>query len=162
MFSGGGVGLVLKIREPALGWVVWTLPIVTFVTSDEIAGPKAKNSPAARLRKDKYCSLVVKPNSSLARFRSTSRPVLPISLLLHSAAASLWSLERRCVARIAQKPRFLPSVAKSITALLASDGSFSGQNLCASSITTKQGCHNCFGALIMLSKNRRTKCLRSW
>src|SRR5213596_2572188 len=145
MFSGGGVGLVLKIREPALGWVVWTLPIVTFVTSDEIAGPKAKNSPAARLRSDKYCSLVVKPNSSLARFRSTSRPVLPISLLLHSAAASLCSLERRCVA-------------KSITALLASDGSFSGQNLCASSITTRQGCHKCFGALIMLSKKRRTKC----
>src|SRR6185369_11222822 len=36
-------------------------------------------------RGDKSCSRQVKPSSSAARFMSTSRPVRPVSLLLHSA-----------------------------------------------------------------------------
>ena len=161
MASLGGVVRWARSRDPAFGWGVWTSPMVIFCTVGEMAGPKAKNSPACSSRKDNCCVLAVKPNSSLARFISTSRLVRPISLLLHSAAASLWSFESRCVARMAQYPRFLPSVAKSMTAPLASDGSFSGQNLCASSITTRQGCQSVFGGLIMLSRNNRTKRLRS-
>jgi len=56
-------------------------------------------------------------------------------LVVTFGAASLWSFDSRCVARIGQKPRFRETETKCRTTSPLSARSSSSQNICASSIT---------------------------